>query len=146
MPSYSFEVAKAVLNDTDKNRILCIYLSSNQTAINWQKATNDFGSASVESFIKMNVKMLKKIENAGGLESGENMAPPPAKAKKSRGKLSKDCSDSDADESPPEKPRRKAARRSCVVPYETPESDNTDDMLIAEGAVSEGEVDVVELL
>nr|OQO25187.1 hypothetical protein B0A51_06049 [Rachicladosporium sp. CCFEE 5018] len=63
---YDYEIAKAALSEADKNRILCLYLNCDAKAINWEKATKDFGCASVDSMKVMARTALKKIETAGG--------------------------------------------------------------------------------
>lgn len=74
MPTFNYELAKSILNEHDKARILCIYLSSDQSAINWTKAANDFGSASIESFKKTTQNMLKKLEKAGNSSASPSVS------------------------------------------------------------------------
>ncbi|GAB7352778.1 hypothetical protein MBLNU459_g3125t1 [Dothideomycetes sp. NU459] len=63
---YSYKIAMDVLSDTDKNRLVAVYLNSDGANVDWQRATTAFGAASVES-MKVMVRMaLKKIEKAGG--------------------------------------------------------------------------------
>ncbi|EME46768.1 hypothetical protein DOTSEDRAFT_22803 [Dothistroma septosporum NZE10] len=64
MPKHSYAAAKSVITEADKNRIICIYLSCDLSAIDWKKAAADYGSASTESFRKLNQMLLKKIEAA----------------------------------------------------------------------------------
>lgn len=126
MPSYDYTIAKEVLNEADKDRIVCLYLSSDPSAvshrphlllhvctnnrqIDWAKATKDFGSASVESFKKTTQNMLKKIEKAGGkIEDGEatgtgttSPVKPAAKAAPKKRKAKGDAEDGE------EKPKKK---------------------------------------
>lgn len=101
--AYNFEIAKSVLSDNDKNRLMCLYLNcENPQSINWEKATKDFGSASIESMKVMTRATLKKIEKAS---SGGGS---PAKA--AGGKKRKAAADdSDDAEAKPQKSRGKKA-------------------------------------
>lgn len=131
MPSYKFEIAKTVLNEADKNRILCLYLSSNQTSINWQKAAQDFGSTSVDGFRRMTQVMLKKIKDAGGLE---DETPSPGKPKKPGNKKRKASKiESDNLDVGEFKPAHKPSKRTCsVVKCEVPGSDIEEELVIEE--------------
>ncbi|KAK4626897.1 hypothetical protein CLAFUW4_04051 [Fulvia fulva] len=104
MPKYSYQAAKSVITEADKNRIICIYLSCDTSAIDWKKAAKDYGSASTESFRKLNRMLLKKIEAASGNTRNTNasiannakvMKPKPKPTRKKR----KMDSDSDSDDS-----------------------------------------------
>jgi hypothetical protein len=68
--AYDWQIVNSILNDSEKNRFLCCVINSDQGAfnsiVNWEKATSDFGSASVESMRKCLSNTLKKIEHAGG--------------------------------------------------------------------------------
>ncbi|KAI5254853.1 hypothetical protein E4T42_02175 [Aureobasidium subglaciale] len=65
--SYFYAIAKEVLSDGEKDRILAIFLSSDDNNdVNWDKATQAFGAASVESMKVSYRNLLKKIEKAGG--------------------------------------------------------------------------------
>lgn len=67
MPIYDYKIAKSVLNQADKDRILCLYLSSNSAEIDWERATAAFGgSCTVKSFKEMTCHMHKRIKKAGG--------------------------------------------------------------------------------
>ncbi|KAI6909647.1 hypothetical protein KC318_g3968 [Hortaea werneckii] len=76
MTTYDYDVAKRVLSETDKDRFLCCYLNiTDPNAVNWEKAANDYGSASVQSFKKMIQNAFKKVkdgEAAGGEEGTGN--------------------------------------------------------------------------
>ncbi|TKX25887.1 hypothetical protein C1H76_1731 [Elsinoe australis] len=119
MPKYSFEVAKAVLSETDKNRILAIYLSmENPNSItDWSTATTAFGAASEDSMRVMLRSALKKIKDAGGEIAADGSTLPAAPAKKS-GPGRKRKADGDATTSPaktPKKGRGKKVKDEPVV-------------------------------
>lgn len=106
--TYSYAIAKEVLSDTEKNRILCLFLNTDhsgvrqpfpspltiwqarspansQPQIDWKKATEAFDCASVESMRVMTRSTLKKITDAeknGGV-------PTPTKGKGAAGKKRK---------------------------------------------------------
>lgn len=136
MPSYKFEIAKSVLNEADKNRILCLYLSSDQTSINWQKAAQDFGSTSVDGFRRMTQIMLKKIKNAGGLEDDNSSH---GKSKKPGNKKRKAFEvESDSLDHGRLKPARKSSKRTCsVVKCELSGSDAEEESSRSDGTVLE---------
>ncbi|KAK4626245.1 hypothetical protein CLAFUW4_04053 [Fulvia fulva] len=108
MPYYKFQVAKNVLTDADKDRILCIYLSSDPLAINRSKAIRDFGAPSVEAFRKAISRMLKRLDDAGGKDGAMGKPMPKPKNSKKRRK-SQPEDDSDEVEYTPTKRGRKAA-------------------------------------
>ncbi|KAG9980770.1 hypothetical protein KCU78_g21626, partial [Aureobasidium melanogenum] len=64
--SYSYATAKAVLSEVDKDRILAMHLSTDTNDVDWDKATQAYGAASVESMRVSYRNLLKKIEKAGG--------------------------------------------------------------------------------
>ncbi|PSK56559.1 hypothetical protein B9Z65_6183 [Elsinoe australis] len=119
MPKYSFEVAKAVLSETDKNRILAIYLSmENPNSItDWSTATAAFGAASEDSMRVMLRSALKKIKDAGGEIAADGSTVPATPAKKG-GPGSKRKADGDATTTPaktPKKGRGKKVKDEPVV-------------------------------
>jgi hypothetical protein len=70
--AYIWEIANTTLSDSEKNRFVCCAMSTNQStfmnSVDWDKATADFGAASVESMRKGITNALKKVEKAGGKE------------------------------------------------------------------------------
>ncbi|CAD0114777.1 unnamed protein product [Aureobasidium uvarum] len=63
--SYSYATAKAILSEVEKDRILAMYLSSDDM--------NDaYGAASVDSMKVSYRNSLKKIEKAGGKTGAQN--------------------------------------------------------------------------
>ena len=82
--------------------------------INWEKATRDFGAASVESMRVMTRTALKKIEKAGGKEG---VAATPAKAGGSGKKRKGAAEDGDDAEPTPtkKKPGRKAKKEVSPI-------------------------------
>ncbi|KAK3676523.1 hypothetical protein LTR78_003799 [Recurvomyces mirabilis] len=100
---YDYPAAKTVLSETEKDRILALYLSSNTTAVNavfdWEKATTAFGSASVASMkISLN-NSLKKLTKLG---DGEEVVPSSVKTPGGRKRKIKE-SEGNAAESTPSK-------------------------------------------
>ncbi|KAM0719187.1 hypothetical protein Q7P37_005092 [Cladosporium fusiforme] len=80
--AYNYKIAKEVLSDKDKERIVCIHL--NRTAdgkIDWDKAAAEFDCASAASMQVMTRSTLKKITDAGG-KMGEGDATVAATPKK----------------------------------------------------------------
>ncbi|KAK3716866.1 hypothetical protein LTR37_006216 [Vermiconidia calcicola] len=132
--SYNFDIAKQVLNENDKNRLMCLYLNCNPTAvcchpssldyamltwlqINWEKAAKDFGCASVDSMKVMTRTAMKKIEKAGGKE-GVEAAPATGGGKKR--KAADDGNDAEA------KPKKKGGRNPKKAAAELADVDAAD--------------------
>nr|POE56755.1 hypothetical protein CFP56_33727 [Quercus suber] len=124
---FSYQTASRVLNEADKNRILCCYLHLSDPNVNWQAASDAFGSASTASFKKMVANALKKVKDAEAL-GDEGIAAAEAKVAKSTaatGKKRKNRADEDvpangaAEEtgdqeqvSPPPQPPKKKGRKA----------------------------------
>lgn len=70
--AYIWEIVNTTLSEIEKNRFVCCVMSTNQSTfmnnVDWNKATQDFGAASVESMKKGITNTLKKVEKAGGKE------------------------------------------------------------------------------
>jgi hypothetical protein len=68
--AYIWEIANTTLSDSEKNRFVCCALSMNQATfmnnVDWNKATADYGAASVESMKKGITNAHKKVEKSGG--------------------------------------------------------------------------------
>ena len=144
MPSYSYSVAKSVLNEMDKNRFLCIYLHSNQSAIDWQSASRDYGCASVDSFRVLTNRALKKIADAGGRlgEGGVAVVPAPAAKKKRPRKRKTDFSDDTDSEFGGGKGKRKRGRPSKkAVKVQDKSEPSAHDDGIGQGEDDEGSPD-----
>ncbi|KAK5135929.1 hypothetical protein LTR08_004387 [Meristemomyces frigidus] len=129
--SYDYKIAKDVLSDTDKNRLLCLYLSCQTAAVNgcvdWDKAAAMFDCASVDSMKVMTRTILKKVEKAGGKEGVDATA---AASEKGGGKKRKGKAGEEADAGGEETPKKKARgrpKKKAVTPVE-------DDVEEAEGA------------
>ncbi|KAI6819610.1 hypothetical protein KC332_g9783 [Hortaea werneckii] len=120
MTTYDYDVAKRVLSETDKDRFLCCYLNISDThAVNWEKAANDYGSASVQSFKKMIQNAFKKVkdgEAAGGdegtgdskVKEGKKKTTTPGSRKK---KAKAEGAEQDVEESPTKKQKVAAGAR-----------------------------------
>ncbi|EME43392.1 hypothetical protein DOTSEDRAFT_25343 [Dothistroma septosporum NZE10] len=165
MPSYDYTTTKEVLNEADKDRIVCIYLSSDPSAVNhprnppldahankhqvdWARATKDFGSASVESFKKTTQNMLKKIEKAGGkidggAETSGSTSPvkPVAKAVAKKRKAKVD--DEGAEGEKPKKKGRPARGKKIdeKVEGESGDDDEYKKLFLIRSADDEGEME-----
>ncbi|KAI5209033.1 hypothetical protein E4T39_00991 [Aureobasidium subglaciale] len=130
--SYSYATAKALLSEGEKDRILAIFLSSDDNNdVNWDKATQAFGAASVESMKVSYRNLLKKIEKAGGKTgiaapsaNGDSAAPStpktPRTPKTPKGKGGRPLkrkagagSDDDEDGDAPKTLRKKAAKNAA---------------------------------
>lgn len=139
--AYDFQVAKAALTQVDKDRILAVYLNmtdsnavspltqtpcssflltwGHRSQVNWKKAADDYGSASVESFKIMIRQGLKKIKDAAakGNTGNSGVTPSPAGGKnKRKAKGAAVASDADDDEetaaTPAKKKRGKPAKKA----------------------------------
>ncbi|KAF2484675.1 hypothetical protein BDY17DRAFT_296118 [Neohortaea acidophila] len=120
--TYDFKVAKASLSENDKDRFLAVYLNliDPNTAVNWKKAADDFGSASVESFKKTVSNALKKIKaaEAKGITGDAGVTPSPAGGKnKRKAKGAAVASDADDDDetapTPAKKKRGRPAKKAA---------------------------------
>ena len=149
--SYNFEIAKAVLSENDKNRLMCLYLNCEPTAvsgssntqhtvcstcthdsqmgnltqqqINWEKATRDFGAASVESMRVMTRSALKKIADAGGKEGVTGDPKKVAAAgNKRKGKADTDGGDDDEAATPKKKGKGGRKPKKDASPKASPEA------------------------
>ena len=143
MPTYDYVIAQTVLTETEKNRIVCIYLSGDTAAINnlvsfscalqslrdaecgltarqvdWDKATTAFGSASTSSMKVSLSNSLKKVADKGGKDGadGKNGADPsPAKGKAGPNKKRKAGGDGDADDEEATPKKRGGGRKKKVI-------------------------------
>lgn len=141
MPSYSYSVAKSVLNEMDKNRFLCLYLHSNQSAIDWKGASRDYGCASVDSFRVLTNRALKKIADAGGRlgEGGVPVIPAPAAKKKRPRERNTEFSDDTDSEFGGGKRKRKRGRPSKKAVEVRDESEpSAQDNGMSQGEEDEG--------
>lgn len=146
--SYSYETAKTVLSEGEKDRILAIYLSTDEPnvcqeivssrdrllsaadfilQVDWEKATQAFGAASVESMKVSTRNLLKKIEKAGGKvgvtassTTVDKSAPSTPKTPKTpKGKVGRprkrkaETPGSDEDDEAPKSLRKKAAKNAA---------------------------------
>ncbi|KAH0291334.1 hypothetical protein M436DRAFT_39264 [Aureobasidium namibiae CBS 147.97] len=143
--SYSYATAKAVLSDVDKDRILAMHLSQSDISnVDWDKATQAYGAASVESMRVSYRNLLKKIEKAGGKTdvtaphtgadgSASSSAPKTPKTPKTpRGKGGRPPkrkahdTGSDEDEDAPNSLRKKAAKNMIKAEDEDEDDDETN--------------------
>ncbi|KAI6796658.1 hypothetical protein KC363_g1425 [Hortaea werneckii] len=156
MTTYDYDVAKRVLSETDKDRFLCCYLNiSDPNAVNWEKAANDYGSASVQSFKKMIQNAFKKVkdgEAAGGddgtgsseIKEGKKKTATPGSRKK---KAKAEGAEQDVEESPTKKQKvaaggrkkkgEKAAAESSAAAGEQDEGNDGDTKAPARGVKEE---------
>lgn len=122
---YDFNIAKSTISEGEKDRFLCLFLNADTNAINgiidWEKATADFGSASVESMRVSLRNTFKKIEKAGGKigPGGTATATPstPSSGKKRKAQAEKvvDEDDNAGTSSATLKPKAKRARKKDSV-------------------------------
>ncbi|KAI4757805.1 hypothetical protein E4T52_10151 [Aureobasidium sp. EXF-3400] len=122
--SYSYATAKAVLSDVDKDRILAMHFSSDgNDQVDWDKATQAYGAASVNSMKVSYRNILTKIEKAGGktdvtapfagADGSAPSTPKTPKTTKGKGRPPKrkaEDTGSDEDEDAPKSLRKKAAK------------------------------------
>ncbi|KAK3070374.1 hypothetical protein LTR53_010572 [Teratosphaeriaceae sp. CCFEE 6253] len=118
MPSYDYSIAQGVLTDTEKNRIVCLYLSSDtpsvNNALNWEKATTAFQSASVSSMKVSLANSLKKIADKGGKE-GADATPTKAKATSSKKRKTEHDAD-DLEGAPNKRGGERKKKDACTTP------------------------------
>lgn len=79
----------------------------------WEKATREYGSASVESMKVSTRNVLRKIEKAGGKEGGDGTASPAKGAAKKRKAAAEDGDD--AEVKPKTKGRKKAKKAAAEL-------------------------------
>ncbi|EME82446.1 uncharacterized protein MYCFIDRAFT_197566 [Pseudocercospora fijiensis CIRAD86] len=84
MGKYNFKLAKQVLTDGEKDRILAIYLNTNDGVIDWATATSDFGAASAESMKVSLRNTMKKLDKSAVGEAPESEDPPAETATKGK--------------------------------------------------------------
>ncbi|TIA25795.1 hypothetical protein D6C81_01394 [Aureobasidium pullulans] len=135
--SYSYAMAKALLSEGEKDRILAMWLSNDDHAANvdWDKATQAFGAASIESMRVSYRNLLKKIEKAGGKTgvtapstTGDSSAPP--KTPKGKGgrprkrKAESAGSDDDENDGILQSLRKKVAKNAAGAEEDEDEDDD----------------------
>ncbi|CAK1365875.1 hypothetical protein CB0940_09665 [Cercospora beticola] len=84
MPLYNSSIAREVLTEAEKDRLLAVALSTaaDNSAINWEKATTEFGAASVDS-MRVSVRNIhKKLDKAGAKTDGNDLTAGPSKTTK----------------------------------------------------------------
>ncbi|KAL1584363.1 hypothetical protein WHR41_06371 [Cladosporium halotolerans] len=66
MSTFSYNIAKALLTEAEKERIICTYLNTTDPNANvdWDKAAAEYGSKSVQSYRKMMQNTAKKLKEA----------------------------------------------------------------------------------
>ncbi|KAK4570080.1 hypothetical protein LTR86_003050 [Recurvomyces mirabilis] len=105
---YDYPGAKTALSETEKDRILALYLSSNTTAVNvvfdWDKATTAFGSASVAS---MKISLNNSLKKLTKLADGEDAVPSSVKTPGSRKRKTKEGEDNTTEDTPSKRGRGK---------------------------------------
>ncbi|PNS15511.1 hypothetical protein CAC42_770 [Sphaceloma murrayae] len=113
MPKYSYQVAKDVLSETDKNRILAIYFSmeSPNASVDWSVATNTFGAASEESMRVMLRNALKKIKDAGGEIAADGSNIPASVTPKKKGGRKRKTDGEETPESEKKRSKKDAVKK-----------------------------------
>lgn len=128
--AYNFTVAKDVLTDKDKDRLVCLFLNRTEDKldntvsrpyssvfpiftnyfpqIDYEKATAEFGAKSVDSMKVMTRSVLKKIADAGGKSNGNGDSPAP---KRGGGRKRKAAQDDDDEASPALKKKGRGKRK-----------------------------------
>lgn len=146
MTTYNFQIAKDVLTEAEKDRIVACYLNLPDVAnnkevslrlfaisacnlaktviqVDFKKAAADFGAASVDSFKKMLQGGFKKIVAAQEkAANGGTVDASPASAKAKGGKKRKAATEEDEDDVQESKPKPKRGRKAKKP---TPEANGT---------------------
>ncbi|GAB7323086.1 hypothetical protein MBLNU13_g05597t1 [Cladosporium sp. NU13] len=115
----SYLHAKGLLSEVEKDRIVCTYFNSTEpNAVDWDKATREYGAASVDSYKKGMQNTTKKIKKA--MESGvEPEAADATPAKKGGGgKKRKKTAEAEADGEAEESPMKKKGGRKTKAQKE----------------------------
>ncbi|KAF2158118.1 hypothetical protein K461DRAFT_310074 [Myriangium duriaei CBS 260.36] len=119
MVRISYTVAKAVLSEVEKNRLLACYLAieNPNEAVDFNLAAQEFGSASTESFKKMIQTSWKKVEQSvtdgTAVEAvGKQLATP--KKRQTRKRKVEENDDGSAIPAVPKKPAAKRGRAKKV--------------------------------
>ncbi|KAK0265181.1 hypothetical protein B0A54_12558 [Friedmanniomyces endolithicus] len=122
MPTHDYKAALQVLTEMEKNRIVCLYLSSDTAAIgalfDWERATAAFGSASVQS---MKVSLNNLLKKVGSVKEGAD--PSPATGKPKGGKKRKASKGGDEDDAEPA-PKKRGGGRKKKAASEAPVEDD----------------------
>lgn len=63
--NFDYNAAQAAVSDTDKKRILALFLTSDQSVFNWEKAAQAYGTGTTKTFRNRSQEMMQKIKNAG---------------------------------------------------------------------------------
>ncbi|CAK4031294.1 Hypothetical predicted protein [Lecanosticta acicola] len=116
MPPATFATAKSVLNDADISRILCVYFHTAPSSVDWDKAAQEFGAPTVESFRHAMRRMMKRIDDASQTEfsadAGEGSSSPGSNASNT-GKKRTESDDEEEAPAPKAKRGRKAAKKAA---------------------------------
>ncbi|KAF2211887.1 hypothetical protein CERZMDRAFT_84862 [Cercospora zeae-maydis SCOH1-5] len=83
MPQYNSAIAREILSEPEKDRLLAVALNTVavNAATNWEKASAEFGAASVDS-MRVSIRNIhKKLDKAGANADGAAATPDPPKAK-----------------------------------------------------------------
>ncbi|GAM86768.1 hypothetical protein ANO11243_047880 [Dothideomycetidae sp. 11243] len=118
MARITYDQAKDVLTDAEKNRLIACYfaIESPNTAVNYDLAAKEYGAKSTESFKKMIFTAFKKVEkslNDGGSPSSTqttDQSATPAKGRGGRKRKAADHGDAEADAND-STPTKKPAKR-----------------------------------
>ncbi|PPJ59378.1 hypothetical protein CBER1_06924 [Cercospora berteroae] len=120
MPLYDSSIAREVLTEAEKDRLLAVALSTtaDNSAINWEKATAEFGAASVDS-MRVSVRNIhKKLDKAGAKTDGNDLTAGPSKAPKRKTAATED------DEVKAKKPR---ATKKVTATKKTEETEEAEE-------------------
>ncbi|KAI5365434.1 hypothetical protein Slin15195_G049710 [Septoria linicola] len=136
MPSYDFKIAKESLTESEKDRILAIYLNTvNENAnINWEKAAADYGSASVDSMKVSLRNSFKKLEKAGAKIEDDGYVVPYTPAKTPKGAKRKAATEGEEGAEPKKKgrPSKKAKAAAVKEEEDLKESDDAEEKVKGE--------------
>lgn len=129
MTTYSYPIAKDLLTEVEKDRIVCTYLNSTEpnaarqnpspchgkvltaTQVDWDKATADYGAASVSSYKKGMQNTIKKLKTA--MDSGVQPDTAEATPAKKGGKKRKVDGEGEVEETSKKKGRKSKAQKEA---------------------------------
>ncbi|KAM0719188.1 hypothetical protein Q7P37_005093 [Cladosporium fusiforme] len=121
MATFNYALAKTLLTEVEKERIVCTFLNSTDpiATVDWVKATEEFGSASIEAYKKGLQNTTKKLKAAMD-EGVEPEAAAPAGTKKGgkkrkAAKATEEEADGDEVQEAPKKKGKKAKKTAVKL-------------------------------
>ncbi|KAM3417812.1 hypothetical protein BST61_g6038 [Cercospora zeina] len=111
MHQYNSTIAREVLSEAEKDRLLAVALSTSadNSTINWEKASTEFGAASVDSMRVSVRNIYKKLDKAGAGANADGAAATPGPSKATKRKTA-DTEDGEPKAKKPRASKKKASK------------------------------------